>query len=405
MSKQFTDASIRALKLTSKPGDRYEKFEPSGLGIRVGNKSKAFVFLYRYNRKPRRMTLGRYPEMALVGARLALAEAKKRLEKGEDPGAKAIEQRRAERDAETINELADLYMRLHARPKKKTWAVDQRMLDCDVLPTLGRMKAKDVTRRDVVALLDKITERAPIAANRVHSLIARMFTFGVSRDIIAAPPTLAIERNKETPRDRVLSDDETKAFWIGLDSAPMAPATRLALKLMLTTGTRKGEVVAAERAEVDNGVWEIPKQKSKNNRAHRVPLSSLALALVEEAKALAEDSPWLFPSPQSPDKPLTANSVDHAMRRSRKALRLENLTPHDLRRTCATNLGALGIDRFIIARVLNHAERDVTGQVYDKYTYEPQVRAALEKWAQRLREIVSGEPAAGKVVELAAHRE
>ncbi|MEE8273364.1 MAG: Arm DNA-binding domain-containing protein, partial [Alphaproteobacteria bacterium] len=104
MSKQFTDASIRALKLTSKTGDRYEKFEPSGLGIRVGNKSKAFIFLYRHNRKPRRMTLGRYPEMALVGARLALAEAKKRLEKGEDPGAKAIEQRRAERDAETVNE-------------------------------------------------------------------------------------------------------------------------------------------------------------------------------------------------------------------------------------------------------------------------------------------------------------
>ncbi len=134
------------------------------------------------------------------------------------------------------------------------------MLKRDVLPKLGRIKAKGVTRRDVVALLDKITERAPIAANRVHSLIARMFTFGVSRDIITAPPTLAIERNKETSRYRVLSDDEIKALWIGLDSAPMAPASRLALKLMLTTGTRKGEVVAAERAEVDNGVWEIPKQ-------------------------------------------------------------------------------------------------------------------------------------------------
>ncbi len=130
-----------------------------------------------------------------------------------------------------------------------------------------------------------------------------------------------------------------------------------------------------------------------------MPLSSLALELVEEAKALAEDSPWLFPSPQSPDKPLTAGSVDNAMRLSRKALRLENLTPHDLRRTCATGLGALGVDRFIIARVLNHAERDVTGQVYDKYSYEPQKRVALERWAQRLREIVSDEPGAGKVVE------
>ena len=153
--KRFTDASIRALKLTANPTDRYERFEPSGLGVRVGSRSKSFIFLYRYRGTARRMTLGRYPEMSLTNARFALAEARKRLDSGEDPGAKAIEHRRAERDAETVAELADLYMRLHARPKKKSWREDQRMLNRDVLPAMRRMKANDVTRRDLVALREK----------------------------------------------------------------------------------------------------------------------------------------------------------------------------------------------------------------------------------------------------------
>ena len=280
------------------------------------------------------------------------------------------------------------------------------MLNLDVLPALGRMKAKDVTRRDVVALLDRITDRgAPVVANRVHSLLNRMFRFGVARDIVATSPTFAIERNKERSRDRYLNDEELVRLWHGLESGPISANIGMALRFMLATATRKGEVLTAEWSEIDGDVWEIPREKSKNGLAHRVPLSTLAIGILEEAKALGGESPWVFPSPHKADTAIYPGSVDNALRLARPALGLENVTPHDCRRTVATGLGALGVDRFIIKRILNHAEVDVTGQVYDKFSYEPQKRAALERWGRKLQEIVAGQPAPSEVVELAAHRQ
>ena len=99
-TKHFTDASIRALKVTGKSGERYERFEPGGLGVRVGNRNKSFIFLYRHRGKARRMTLGRYPEMSLADARVALAEAQRMAKQGDDPGAQVVEQRQADREAE-----------------------------------------------------------------------------------------------------------------------------------------------------------------------------------------------------------------------------------------------------------------------------------------------------------------
>ena len=105
---------------------------------------------------------------------------------------------------------------------------------------------KDVTRRDITALIDQINERgARVAANRTISLLSRMFRFAISRGIVDASPVVAIERNKERPRERTLNDEETKRLWLGVETAPMSHTSALALKFILATGVREGEAAGA----------------------------------------------------------------------------------------------------------------------------------------------------------------
>ena len=121
-----------------------------------------------------------------------------------------VEQRRIERKAETVFQLAEDYIAAQKRPKvsgeprKKSWSDEQRMLDKDVLPAIGHLKAKEVVRRDVIAMLNAISQRAPITSNRVHSLVRRMFNFGIRQAILEANPAVQIERNSKSRRVRNL---------------------------------------------------------------------------------------------------------------------------------------------------------------------------------------------------------
>jgi hypothetical protein len=148
MAQRFTDKFIAALR----PKDeRYERWEGGGFGIRVSPRGKAWVWVYRYEGRPRRMTLGSYPAMGLSDARLKLAEARKLSERGSDPADVEVQQRKAERVAETVEELAEAYLEKWARPRKRSAAEDERILRKEVIPAWGRRKAKDIARRDVIA--------------------------------------------------------------------------------------------------------------------------------------------------------------------------------------------------------------------------------------------------------------
>lgn len=400
---RLTDRSISALKPKA---DRYEAWEDgrTGLGVRVSPKGrKSWIYMYRFEGTPRRMTLGTYPAMGLANARVRHAKARAMLEKGIDPGAVEIERRRVERGAETVSDLIEEYLEKWAKPRKRSAAEDERMLRKDVLPVWGKRKARDITRRDVITLLDGIAERgSPIQANRTLAVIRKMFNFAISRDILDATPVAMVKAPaKERQRDRVLSADEIWKLWTGLDTAAMSEGVKLAIKLQLVTAQRKGEIVGASRPEfdVETGVWTIPAERSKNGQAHRVPLSPLALALIREARDLAGGSPWLFPSPRK-DGPVDPPAINHALYRTLPDLGLENVTPHDLRRTAASGMTALGVPRLTVSKILNHVETSVTA-IYDRRGYDNEKRHALDAWAARLEEIVSGKPASSNVVSLA----
>ena len=236
-------------------------------------------------------------------------------------------------------------------------------------------------------------------------MIRRMFGWALSRDIVPASPCVAVKAPaKERRRDRVLSADEIAALWRAFDNPELAMslAIRLALKLQLVTAQRKGEVVSAEWSEMDRQserVWTIPAEKAKNGLAHRVALSSLALELLEDLKALSGKSRWLFPSPHG-DRPITGRAVNHAMTKALDHLGVANITPHDLRRTAASHMTGMGISRLVVSRILNHAETGVTA-VYDRHSYDPEKRQALDAWARRVEDIVAGKSMGANVLEFA----
>lgn len=399
-SMKFTDRQIKNLKQDC---TRYEVWEGNGLGIRVSPKgTKTWIFLYRFEGKARRMTLGRYPIVTVGEAHKKHGKALEDLENSIDPGAVEVEVKQMDRKAPTVKAVADEYMEKWAKARKKSWKEDQRILDKDVLPHWERKKAKDITRRDVILLLDGIVARgAPVQANRTLAVIRRMYNFAVNCDLTPTSPCVAVETpSKERQRDRVLTQAEVKTLWVALDMVgkeariQMSKGTALALKLQLVTAQRKGEIISAEWSEIDlaSRWWTIPPEKAKNGITHRVYLSSLATKILEEIKSdhakSKTRSKWLFPSPIG-DKHITGPAVNHAVRRNSNELGVEYFTPHDLRRTAVSHMTSMGISRLVVSKILNHVESGITA-VYDRHSYDNEKKLALDIWSQKLEELTGG---------------
>lgn len=388
----FTDAKVKAVK----PGKtRRIVWEDgrTGLGIRVSPQGrKSWIFMYMFGPTARMMTLGVYPEVGLADANLKRSKARSALAMGIDPGSGLVEANKANREALTVADLVEEYLELWARPRKRSAKEDERMLRKDVIPAMGTRKAKDIKRRDILTMLDTMIARGcTTTANRTLAVTRKMFQFAVGRDILEISPCHDIHAPApENQRDRILADDEILALWVGLDKANMTHGVRLALRFMLVSAQRKSEVASAPKCEFDLNakVWTIPAERAKNGLAHRVPLSPLAMEIIKEAMTLAGDSPWLFPSPFT-DKPIIPTAVDHALRKNLAKLGLENLCPHDLRRTGASLITGLGFNRLIVSKILNHVERGVTA-VYDRHGYDDEKRMALDAWSRKLEAIFSG---------------
>lgn len=397
-SLKFTDRSLQALRPKA---ERYEVWENNskGFGLRISPKGrKSFIFLYRFAGKPRRLTIGGYPQISLATAHKRHAEARELLNRDIDPGAVHQAQKAEHRTAPTVKQLADEYIEKWAKLRKRSWAQDQWMLNRYVLPHWEKRKARDITRRAIILLLDPIAETAPVQANRVYACVRKMFRFAVERGILETTPCTFVKPpgGREKPRERALDENEIKTFWVELEKARMNPLTPLALKLTLVTAQRPGEVIAAEWDELDrvNGVWTLPAHKTKNARKHTVPLSGFAMELLAEIDKLCGESRFLFPGPRKDQhgnkKPMDHSALSQAIKRNMEVFGIAPFVPHDLRRTAATHLTDLLGSDFIVSKILNHKERHITGRVYDMNAYLREKRTALEKWSRKLKTILEG---------------
>lgn len=392
----FCDAYIKSLPHKEKP---YLESEPGGLYIRVypaGRKvgRKVWLCIYLIDGKRKWHKLGVYPTTSLEKARKRHRAVKELLDDGKDPALVALEEKTERRQAPTIEELVKEYLEKWAKPRKKSWEEDKRALEKDVIPAWGKRKAKDITKRDVILLLESLVERgAPVQSNNLLEKVRKMFNFAVERDILKHSPCQGVRPlHKRESKERNLSEDEIKSFWNGLDKAAMSGEIQRALKLILVTAQRPGEVIGLHSSEIDGRWWTIPAERSKNKKPHRVYLTDTALELI------GDKAGFIFESPKG-GKPIDVNALAFAVRRSlqiddetKKAkLPMAHFTPHDLRRTAATNMAAIGFG-IVVDKVLNHTDRRVTA-IYDRYSYDKEKQLALEALSRKLEAIVTGKKA------------
>jgi len=355
--------------------------------------------------RPRRMSIGQYPGMSLAMAREAHAKAMQDVQRGIDPGRKYLEAKAERMAAPTISKMLDEFWQIELKDKK-SGIETRRLLRKDVAPRWGDRKVADLKRRDIVLMIDAIRDRAPITANRVLGALTRFFNFAAERGIIDDSPCLRIRKPKETGRARVLTDEEIKMLWKALEvknkMIDMYVVSKLAMKMILLTGQRPGEVCGMTWDELNDGFWNIPAARMKGNADHRVPLNSMALEVIEQARPYSGDSRYVFRSSHKDDSPMTAHALSRALVRHWQEMGYkedaERFTPHDLRRSLRTRLAALGIQDVIAERVLGHKLQGVLA-VYNRYDYDQEKRQALDMWERELRRIIGIEiPRPGKVV-------
>jgi integrase len=391
--RAFTDRYLAALKPAPK---RYDVLDPArkGLLLRVmPTGTKTFFFRYQRHGRVERLLIGRYPATSLRAAYLAHGELTRRLHLGEDlrsavasvaaasPGAGQLAP-----SGPTVGDLAEEFLRRYVHRERKRPEAAEQAIKANILKPWRHRQAKSITRRDGVLLLDKIVDRgSPVMANRVAALLAQMFTFGVDRGMLDATPFISMPRpgGTENSRKRKLSEPEVRRFWRRLTRTRLSFEVRTALKLILVTAQRPGEVALAAREEFDleRRVWAIPPERSKNGQPHEVPLNDLAILLLKRLRRHFGETQYILPSRcwrVRGAAAITVRALSQGVRDNDACFGLARFTPHDLRRTAASLMTASGVPRLHVEKVLNHTIDDVA-EIYDRHDYAHEKRVALDK--------------------------
>lgn len=421
----LTDQKIRHLKPGPRPVDVRDGLQRGLIVTVLPSGRTQFAVRYRTHGKQRRLVLGDFPALSLSKAREQAQDARNETRRGRD----LVVERAAAKapHCDTVAALAEEYMKRHARKFKRSADEDERMLNVDVLPHWKDRSVRELTRRDVRELLDIVVNRKrPIMANHVLALVRKMLNFAVDHDWIEANPAARVAKpGREVSRDRILTDEELKAFWRVLSRfpttqerpapgrkratgdkddplCPISKALAALLKVRLLTAQRGGEVARMRWADLTLEApawWTIPRHDTKNGEPHRVPLCDEAVALIRAQipERESDRGEYVFLGRGG------TTVVDRA-KKAPAAIRLVlpfDFRGHDLRRTAATFMAAAGVPREHIARVLNHVEGGARAtRVYDRHTYDREKRLALETWEHRLKKIVEqGERKTSNVTE------
>ena len=350
MKVQLTDRFCQHAKALGEVQTDYFDETVSGLALRVTSRgTKAWTLLYGIPR--RRETIGRYPALSLAGARALALEVKEG------------------RTAGTVATLVEVYIKSIQRLRSA--AEVERRLRKDALPIIGHIPLRDLHRRDITRVLDSKAS-APIAARRVFEDLRAMIRWAVARGDLDHNPMDGMKGPATSkPRERVLTDEEIRVLWGRSDE--LGAVGRI-VKLCLVTGQRLGEVAGLTKAELDlkHKLWNIPGSRTKNGFPHSVPLSKIALDLIDVGAVAASQVSRVIYYHQ---------------------LGLDRWSVHDLRRTALTGMARLGVAPIVLGHVANHrttTKAGMTLSVYVHHQYEKEKRDALELWADRLQGIISG---------------
>jgi integrase len=396
---ELPDAGCRGLYLI---------IQPSG--------ARSWAVRFRYGEKPRKLTLEPEPgapPLTLAAARRLAADALHRVEQGADP---AEQKKREKADTEavqaklagdTVENLKVQFIERHAKRQNRSWRQTERIFDQLVLPAWEGRTIHEISKRDVIDLIEDIERDRPILANRVLAAVRKWFNWLAARDVIQASPCAGVvPPAKEKARERRLTDGEIKALWSACGKGGQDGCGGIGepfgsfVRLLLLTGQRRSEVAGMRRSELDERerLWTLPGERTKNGRPHVVPLSTQATSTIEAIRPIA-GSDYVFTT--------TGDSGLGGFSRAKERLdqQMKPAKPwtfHDLRRTAATGMADIGIQPHIIEAVLNHVSGHRAGVagIYNRAAYAAEKADALRRWADHVDRLVTADAAAAKVISI-----
>jgi integrase len=361
--------------------------ELAGFGLRLQGQRRTYVAQYRANGRTRRVTLGTAdrltPTQAREGARKVLA----RVSLGDDPQAERAAKRvEAER---TFAKVVDAYLAIkQSELRPVSFRIAKLYLTGPYFRPLHAMGINEITHPDIAARLSAITRaHSTHTAAAARRAISALFKWAMEEGWAQSNPVIGTRRPADPkPRDRVLSDAELVVIWNACGDDDYGRI----LRLLILLGARRSEVGGMRSGELDldAGTWTLPKERSKNHRAHTFTLPTAALAIIGMVPRSERDH--LFGT--RADRGFTAWDHGRAALDCHLAGAVKPWRLHDIRRTVDTKMADIGIEPHIIEAVLNHYSGHRAGPagVYNRSAYERAVKAALARWSEHVLALVEG---------------
>jgi integrase len=367
-----------------------------GLALRVqptGHKS--YQFVYHFRGRSRWFHIGPADAVSLALARETATRLRLEVHQGKDPAATL---RTSAAATGTFAVIAGRYVEEYSKKKNKSWEQADWLITRYVLPHWAGRDASTLSRADVRAMLAKIDR--PVLQNQVLASASAIFTWAGKQEILTNNPCRGIERHETASRERVLSDAEVPLFWNAFSNASFGGRVGVmageALKVLLLTGQRPGEVSHMRHEHIEGEWWTMPGAPepatrwpgTKNAQTHRVFLPAKVRDIIADLGT--DNTGFVFGE---------IPALDAAMRDICKTLSVPRCTPHDLRRTHGTCVTGLGFGRPAMNRIQNHTEGGISS-VYDRYEYAEENKRIMESVAARLIALAEGTDAPTNVVSL-----
>jgi integrase len=378
---KLTTANIAALRLAEGEADRivFDDDIP-GFGLRArASGTQTWIFQYKRAGQTRRLTLGNVAALKVAKARDIASDLHARVRLGGDP----VAEKRAsvDRARHTFKALTDRFidsLSVRERTKKEI----ARHLH-KYASTLHSRPVDNVELRDIAELLSSLEKNnGAVTSNRVRSTLSQCFAWGMREGLVQKNPVINTNKRDEKPRDRVLSNAELQAIWRAADDVPIAGNI---IRLLILTGQRLNEIAQLRRSEVDlvSRAINLPKERTKNHRAHQIPLSDMAMAILSSI-GLSED--LIFNG--RGNRPF--GNWSYAKELLDKHSGVSHWVIHDIRRSVATGMADIGVAPHIIEAVLNHISGHKGGVagIYNRSSYSTEKVEALARWGRHVASIV-----------------
>ncbi|MGH8434536.1 MAG: tyrosine-type recombinase/integrase [Pseudomonas sp.] len=390
----LTDSAIKTAKPKEKP---YKLSDAHGLYLMVTpTGSRLWRLKYRFGGKEKGLAFGAYPIVTLAQARDRRDEARKLLVDGIDPGAERQAAKQAQKvDGVTFETLAREWYTYNAPRWAESTAYKAKLyLENDLIPGIGARPIAAITRPELVELVRKVEARGTLnAAGKIRQWLHQIFRYGLARGVVDSNPATDLDvvaaPAKAARHHPHVTFAELSELLGKCEAASINALTRRAIRLLVLTAVRPGELRAAPWTEfdLDAATWTIPKERMKARRPHVVPLPCQAVAILRQLQEITGGYPLVFAGQQNPERPMSENTIN-------KALRLMGYegrqTGHGFRHLLSTELNGRGYNKDWIERQLAHGDADEIRDTYNHATYLEQRRDMMQAWADSIDALCSG---------------